>query len=181
MRLVNASNRTDLLLHRVLIFYQDPVMADAFVKIVTRQHAVSLRLIDWLVTNYSKKLDVGYMVRRDGLAMQFNMHLSYKACLRAFSKRQFDPFARRDRVIARMGEWEVSTTVAQLCFFRWCLLNDVIAYAERHRDDIERDMLKSIAHRGGTRDGQQASRPKRRMLSVGRRVTSVSVDNVVLM
>jgi hypothetical protein len=179
MRLVNASNRTDLLLQRVLAFYEAPAMAEAFVKLVTRQHAISLRLIDWLVTNYSKKWDVVYMLRQGGVARQFHMHLSYKACLRAFSKRQFDPFARRDRVSATLAGCQVSTTVAQLCFFRWCLINDVVAYAERHREEIERDMLKSIAHRGGTHD-EQTTKPKRRVLSAGRRVTSVRFANVIV-
>jgi hypothetical protein len=175
MRVVKASSRMDLLLHRVLAFYEDPEMARVFVKLINRRHDISLRLIDWLVTNYAKKHEVILTPRENGVCREFHVYLSYKACLRAFSKRQFDPFARRERVTVVIGGFEVQTTVAQMCFFRWCLTNDVLAYALGRRDDIERDMLESIAHRNAVGD---ASKPKRRVLSNGRGVARVRVVDV---
>lgn len=47
------------------------------------------------VTNYAKKKGVSYI--HDGRPV--NLSLAYKDQLRAYSKRQFDPFNRRERIV----------------------------------------------------------------------------------
>ena len=107
------------------------------------------------------------------------MFLSYKGCLKAFSKRAFDPFARRERVELALFQGQDSntifTTVAQLNFFKWCFLNGVLDYAIENKVTIEADMLTSIAHRYEDKPlGIQ--RRKRRELSKNNTRTHVRFD-----
>ena len=72
---------------------------------------------------------------------QLNVFLSYKSQLRAYSKRQFDPFCRRNRINFYFNDTEfITTTVGQLNFFRWALQNNVIDYIMLNYKDIEFDM-----------------------------------------
>jgi len=129
------------------------------------QRHISLRILDWLVTNYAKKHNIVYLVPdEDGVPRTFNMFLEYKSQLKAYSKRFFDPFCRRERLEFADADGNVfHTTVGQLNFFRWAMLHGVVEYGARHNHDIEEDMLQSIRHRGGAQ--AQLSRPKRRELS----------------
>lgn len=104
---------------------------------------VSLRVLDWLVTNYAKKRNIVYTAKLHGHSTAFNMFLEYKSQLKAYSKRLLDPFCRRER-ISFCG---LETTVGQLNFFRWAIQSGVLEYAREHYDEIERDMLASIQHR----------------------------------
>lgn len=94
---------------------------------------ISLRVLDWLCTNYSKSVRVQYTV--DGAP--FDLHASYRDWLRAFSKKNMDPFARGPR-IDFMG---ADTTMGQLNFFRWASLHNVVAFARANLLRIEQHML----------------------------------------
>jgi hypothetical protein len=48
---------------------------------------------------------------------------------------------------------QLVTTVGQINFFRWCITNDVLAYARQHKDDIDSDMVASAKSRDA-RKGQ---------------------------
>lgn len=97
---------------------------------------VSLRLVDWLITNYSKSKNVVYYVK----GTPFNVHQSYKNMLKAYSKRLFDPFRRHGRILLEHDGRVLETTVAQLSFFRWAIENDVLKYANEHREAIKNNM-----------------------------------------
>lgn len=136
-------------------------------------HHISLRILDWLVTNYAKKHNIVYLVPgEDGIQSTFNMFLEYKSQLKAYSKKYFDPFCRRDRLeFADADGQTLHTTVGQLNFFRWAIVHGVIRYGALHNHVIEHDMLNSIKHRGQQQQQQAAStaksanKPKRRELS----------------
>ena len=103
-----------------------------------RVRGVSLRAIDYLVTNYSKALNVR-------IGEMFSIHGEYKAQLRGYGKRLFDPFARRARIAMPFPDGTtVESTVAQLSFFRWAIANGVVLYAQEHADAIDRHMLAKI-------------------------------------
>jgi hypothetical protein len=55
---------------------------------------------------------------------QFTVHMAYKSSLDGYSKKFFDPFCRTER-IEFMG---LTTTVAQLNFIRWCIVNGIVDY-----------------------------------------------------
>ena len=107
---------------------------------------ISLRLIDWFVTNYAKTHNV-VLTRRgaSGDTTSFNVFLSYRAQLKAYSKQQFDPFRRRDRITfhydCSADGGSVETTIGQLNFFRWMLTNNIISYVRDNAELIERDMI----------------------------------------
>jgi hypothetical protein len=127
---------------------------------------ISLRILDWLVTNYAKKHNIVYLVPdADGASKTFNMFLEYKSQLKAYSKRFFDPFCRRERLDFTDADGRTfNTTVGQLNFFRWALQHGVVDYGTRNNRHIEDDMLQSIRHRLGA-GGGVAAKPKRRELS----------------
>ena len=147
----NRSGARSLLLVSLTRFYSQPGNMQAILPYIEGAHegrpegqGVSLRLIDWFVTNYSKKYNVVLMSpNAKDLASQqhFNVYLSYRSQLKAYSKQQFDPFRRRDRILFcyRTG-CSVETTVGQLNFFRWMLQNRLLDYVERNLDSIENDM-----------------------------------------
>lgn len=131
----------------------------------------SLRLLDWLVTNYAKKRNIVYTVSHvvsPGHVERrvFNMFLEYKSQLKAYSKRFFDPFCRRERLQFAGAPGPdgaptvLATTVGQLNFFRWALLNGVVDYVAEHGADIEADMTASTEHRRGGADRGSAGTPR---------------------
>ncbi|WIA10857.1 hypothetical protein OEZ85_011023 [Tetradesmus obliquus] len=135
-------NKRDVLLESLMRFYLEPANLERFTLLTGPNSPVSLRLLDWFVTNYSKSRNIVYQVVRDGVPTAFNVFTEYKAVLRAYSKRFCDPFCRRDRIAITNSNGERQyTTVAQMCFFRWAMQNNVLGYAQRHKGHIEADML----------------------------------------
>lgn len=137
------------LLRRVREFYARDdnarrLQADVLPIVEQRHERVSLRLLDWLVTNYSKCRPVQY----EWDQKPYNVYEDYQRHLTAHNKRLFDPFQRRDRVRFRCAatadgayqERELVTTIGQLNFFQWALQHGVVQYAVEHAREIEAHM-----------------------------------------
>lgn len=135
-------NPSDLLLASLGKFYGDESDPDCFqhVRRVLCNETISLRILDWFVTNYAKKYNVSFQTE-DGRF--FNVFLEYKAQLKSFSKRFFDPFCRGERLEFR----GLHTTVGQLNFFRWSIKHGIVTYCTNHATDIEADMMESMKAR----------------------------------
>jgi hypothetical protein len=126
--------------------------------------------LDWLVTNYAKKNNVVYAYNNKTI----NVYLEYKGCLKAFSKRSFDPFQRRDRIdIIDADGNPMQSTTGQLNFFRFAISMGVIRYALANLTDIEADMIQAIRHRAS-----KATQPKtkRKELSKAAIKTATATD-----
>ena len=96
---------------------------------------LSLRIIDWFVTNYSRNNVTVYKLPS---GVNLNVYNDYKNQLKAFSKKLFDPFCRRERIeIDGVG----TTTIGQLNFFKWALDNGVIEYTMNNVKAIEANMV----------------------------------------
>tara|TARA_B000000475_G_C15941579_1_gene425002 strand:+ start:126 stop:656 length:531 start_codon:yes stop_codon:yes gene_type:complete len=167
--------KNELLLKALLQYYHNnPGHTLQLFCIIRYKSSVSLRILDWLVTNYSKNRNICYNVK----GKEFNMYLAYKSCLKAFSKKAFDPFARRDRIALNIHpihpDEALHTTVAQLNFFRWCFANDVLKYAIRNEERVNCDMVHAIQHRYIRDKGGR----KRRELSKNNTVTNIRVGVV---
>jgi hypothetical protein len=53
----------------------------------------------------------------------------------------FDPYCRKDRIIIPYDETtQIVTTIGQLNFFKWAIVNNVIDYIVANYDDITKDM-----------------------------------------
>ena len=99
----NQLSKDDLLMKSLIEFYNDKKFINQFLNIVEGISPISLRILDWFVTNYAKKNNIRYSLTEendDGLKKieEFIVYLSYKSQLKAYSKKQFDPFCRRQRI-----------------------------------------------------------------------------------
>jgi len=126
-------SKEDLVLQRLSVFYGNEETLSRVRNIVTANSNISLRLLDWLVTNYAKKHNIAYLTKS---GRDVNIYLRYKANLRAYSKRMFDPFCRWKK-IKFMG---MDTTVGQLNFFNWVIEDEVLDYLETHLEAVQTDM-----------------------------------------
>ena len=129
--------QNNLLLDSLNEFYQKDGNIDKMLTIINGQSTISLRLVDWFVTNYAKKYFVIYPLKD----IRFKVYDDYKLKLRAYSKKRFDPFCRWQRITIPYKEnVSMQTTIGQLNFFKWALENKIIDYIEKNYDAIERDM-----------------------------------------
>lgn len=126
-------SKEDLVLQRLSTFYGNETTLTRVKDIVTANSNISLRLLDWLVTNYAKKHNIAYLTKS---GRDVNIYLRYKANLRAYSKRMFDPFCRWKK-IKFMG---MDTTVGQLNFFNWVIDDEVLDYLEANLEAVQADM-----------------------------------------
>lgn len=128
-------------------FFTNPGQLEAILPILQGKSDISLRLIDWFVTNYAKKNNVSYILNQ----RQFLVYFHYKRELKAYSKRLFDPFCRRERIMFQArGHEPFVTTVGQLNFFRWSLEKDILTFIKANLEAIEKDMNVSMREHYGT-------------------------------
>jgi hypothetical protein len=136
------TTQNDLLLNNLMDFYKEHDYLNDMLKIITGESKISLRIVDWFVTNYAKKYYTLYhFVDSNGHDKRFKVYVDYKLKLKAYSKKRFDPFCRWERItIPYKDETFIETTIGQLNFFKWTLENKVIEYIEQNYDMIEKDM-----------------------------------------
>lgn len=158
-----VQSKQDMLMGSLKHFFSSSENLGKMIPILTQKSKISLRLLDWFVTNYAKKNNIGYFITYipKGKTTQrekyFNVFLNYKSQLKAYSKQQFDPFCRKwvfgkkkTKVYCgihfyyKKGHY-IETTVGQLNFFRWIVSNKVLDYAIEHLIEIQRDMMSEIA------------------------------------
>ena len=125
-------SKGDILLKRLLNYYTSEKKA-IICDITQGRTNLSLRIIDWFVTNYSKNNRVRY--NHNGV--EVSVYTDYKNQLRAFSKKMFDPFCRRKREeIEGIG----TTTIGQMNFFKWAIEKGVLNYIFSKAKEIECSM-----------------------------------------
>lgn len=133
--------RPDQIILLLQNFYTNPEIIELLLPILNGKSEISLRLVDYFVTNYAKKMNTGYMLHEK----HFLVYFHYKHELRAYSKKLFDPFCRRERITFEVKDQpKFITTVGQLNFFRWFFEKGVYNYMVEHRDEIERDMNSTL-------------------------------------
>lgn len=148
-------NSKDLLMVSLSTFYNTKSNINKIIPIISSSNTnkVSLRLIDWFVTNYSKKNNIVISKKKDGTLSHFNVYLSYRSQLKAYSKQLFDSFRRRDRIKFYYDvDNYIETTIGQLNMFRWIIQNDILEYIQSHLDEIEEDMIKTQKENQNKRD-----------------------------
>jgi len=166
----SLESRDEVLLRSLRSFFSDKHALRILTDVLRNKTKISLRTLDWLVTNYAKKNNVVYAYNNKTI----NVYLEYKGCLKAFSKRSFDPFQRRDRIdIIDADGNPMQSTTGQLNFFRFAISMGVIRYALANLTDIEADMIQAIRHRAS-----KATQPKtkRKELSKAAIKTATATD-----
>ena len=146
----------ELLLNSLKDYYNDDYKSKKITSIINNDIEISLRSIDWFITNYSKKHNIYYNIYEDNngeltydkennkFIKTVNVFQSYKSQLKAYSKKKFDPFCRRKRILFPLKDTEIETTVGQLNFFKWAINNMIIDYIVLNKEKIEDDMNKSL-------------------------------------
>ena len=134
--------QNSLLLNKLLEFYNRDGNMEKILPIINGESIVSLRLIDWFATNFSKKNYTVYPLKmKNGEERRFKVYIDYKLKLKAYSKKRFDPFCRWDRItIPYKNDTYIQTTIGQLNFFRWALENKILDYIEKNLKHINNDM-----------------------------------------
>ena len=168
---MSIDKKQDLLLDSLSNFYLGNSQNMKKLIDILQGNSVSLRLIDWFVTNYSKKHNITYTNKQehqDGNVRNenFKVYVSYKSQLKSYSKKQFDPFNRTQRIKFYYDtDKYLTTTICQLNFFRWTIENNVMDYIKSHISDIDKDMNETISYIY-KKDGTKTERKKRKELSV---------------
>ena len=135
---MDYTTQNQLLLDKLLDYYKKNNNLGFMLNIINGNSNISLRIVDWFVTNYCKK---NYIVINNSNNNRLKIYDDYKLKLRAYSKKRFDPFCRWERISIPFDEnTQVQTTIGQLNFFKWALENKIIEYIQNNLKIIELDM-----------------------------------------
>ncbi len=158
------STQNGMLLENLMTFYKKDNNMNSMLNIINGQSSISLRIVDWFVTNYAKKYFTIYSLN----GQRFKVYNDYKNKLRAYSKKRFDPFCRWDRIsIPFTNNTFIQTTIGQLNFFKWAIENNVIKYINDNYDTIEKDMnTRNSASNREPLNESTKTRKKREELSI---------------
>ena len=168
----SLSTQNDLLMKNLMEFYENRDNLHKMMCIINGESKISLRIVDWFVTNFAKKYYTVYekpVKPESSEMMRFKVYNDYKLKLKAYSKKRFDPFCRWERIsIPYDNEKYMETTIGQLNFFKWAIENDIVDYIKNNYDAIESDMnsRNSTSKNKASLEDNTKTRKKREELSV---------------
>lgn len=189
----------ELILESLLRFYKkDKEYLKILSKISNQKTIISLREIDYTVTNYGRDKPIIYKLK-DG--KNFNLYLDYKRQLRGYSKRSFDPFCRRQRIFItwdlnnyvpiyiddscvenyKKDDSGIVTTIGQLNFFKWAITNEVIDFCFKNKEKINEEMNNSDLEKSKTKEQQNMSGSiRKRQLSKNNKIVHKEETKVII-
>jgi len=136
-------SQQDWLLSELLDFYKNRDYLDILKKIINREFIihkskkVSIRIVNWFVTNYAKQHFSVYELENE----RFFVWTRFRSAEDGYSKDLFDPYCRKDRIMIPYDETtNIITTIGQLNFFKWAIVNKVVDYIVDHYEAITQDM-----------------------------------------
>lgn len=126
-------SRSETLLTSLRDFFSDETNSNHLRDILEKRNGISLRNLEWFITNYSKNKNLTYTTKNGKM---FTVHCAYKSSLDGYSKKLFDPFCRTQKFDYEIPNTDskIQTTVAQLNFIRWCIKNNIIEYIMENKD-----------------------------------------------
>ena len=127
------NNSNELLLLSLKDFYSNENNFSMLLSIINGESKISLRLIDWFITNYCKNNKDKTNDKNINIIYQ-----NYRAQLKAYKKIKFDPFRRRQRIMFFFNDNEyMNTTIGQLNFFKWAIENKLLDYLSSRLEELE--------------------------------------------
>lgn len=146
-------------------YRRNPSSLRIFSEIVSnRSTVVSLRVLDWLVTNYVTSQSI--LGETDAQRTErLNLFFNYTRNLDSYTKVWFDPFARKAPEKGSFKVWFnvetcaieindapapdgfISTTLGQLNFFRVAIEEGIISFTFEHHEFIQTHMLEGLSQR----------------------------------
>jgi hypothetical protein len=155
------SNSQELMLKSLTKYFKSNLENEkTFVNIITGKYNVSLRLLDWLVTHYAKANNIIYWINLEKDTLEETapkckkeaanmkkiiLYIEYRAQLKSYTKYNFDPFRRHERIQYHVGKENdriIETTIGQMNFFRWVFENKILDFAKFHSQNIVKHMSK---------------------------------------
>jgi hypothetical protein len=133
--------KQELIVNSLQRFYAGRNDIDEIVQMLQGTSDISLRVIDWFVTNFARSHNTSYILNDQ----EFLVYRDYKSQLKAYSKKLFDPFCRRERIYFQVpNHAPFLTTVAKLNFFRWAIEKGILSFIREHQEVIEKEMNLSM-------------------------------------
>jgi len=176
---ISSNTQNDLLMKNLMEFYGNKENIHKMMNIINGESKISLRIVDWFVTNFAKKYYTVYDLQTQRISgetdiARFKVYNDYKLKLKAYSKKRFDPFCRWERISIPYDEEKyMETTIGQLNFFKWAFKNKIIDFIKTNYEEIENDMnaRNSTSKRKFSLDNKEISnndktRKKREELSI---------------
>lgn len=133
--------KQELIVNSLQRFYAGRSDITEIVEMLQGTSDISLRVIDWFVTNFARTHNTSYILNDQ----EFLVYRDYKSQLKAYSKKLFDPFCRRERIYFQVpNHGAFLTTVAKLNFFRWAIEKDILGFIRKNQAAIEKEMNQSM-------------------------------------
>ena len=143
---VTLSPRERTLLRKMNVAYSETLIRQLLLPLIEQRSAVSLRILDYAVVNWSKQHNV--IVQSTVSGGTTNMYHAYREELSFWKRRLFDPFRRRGRVSFELDGKTYQTTLGQANFALFVYQTGILAYVTTHVDAIEDDMnAVNVRHR----------------------------------
>ena len=126
-------------------FYNNYKNIELLKTILLIKTKLSIRLIDYFTTKYSKINKITYNINNSS----FNVFISYKQQLKMYQKKYFDPFSRGCRIPFFLYDstnesadsyTSLITTIGQLNFFKWFIEKNIYDYILDNYENIESSM-----------------------------------------
>jgi len=175
---MNVDTKLSLLMKNLTEFYKEQKYIDEIKSIVDQNSVISLRILDWFITNYSKKFRT--LIKKDN--NNVDVYMNYKLMLKSFSKKHFDPFCRKNKMFFYYTEDEtqfIETSCGQLCFFKWCFENDILNYVKEHLNIIEQDMKSSLKVKKDPNDLSPSKKRQPLSIPAGRSISKVHMKYIL--
>jgi hypothetical protein len=168
--------KLSLLMKSLTDFYKEPYYIEQIKSIIDQDSVISLRILDWFITNYSKKHRTIIASNNKSI----DVYQNYKLQLKSFSKKSFDPFCRKNKIIFYYNDDEyIETSCGQLCFFRWCFEHDILNYVKQNLSIIEQDMKNSLKNKKSNKQSDSLQKRQPLSISASRSITKQNIKYTV--
>lgn len=173
MSLNRIDTKISLLMKSLSEFYKQEEYINEILPIIEQKSVISLRILDWFITNYSKK----YKTITNKGEREIDIYQNYKLQLKSYSKSQFDPFCRKNKIeFYYKDDKYIETSCGQLCFFRWCFENDILEYVKNNMATIEQDMKNSLKQKQAGKSKKKYVEPVNRSITKSNKKYIVRFD-----
>lgn len=172
----DIDTKLSLLMKSLTDFYRNSIYIEQIKSIIDQNSVISLRILDWFITNYAKKHRTIITHNKKSI----DVYQNYKLQLKSFSKKQFDPFCRKNKIIFYYNDDDyIETSCGQLCFFRWCFENNILNYVKDNLSVIEQDMKNSLKSKKTVKTQNSCQKRQPLSVSASRSVSKQSVKYTV--
>ena len=139
--------KSDVLMESLQKYYnENQTKFHTMLPIIQGRSNISLRVIDWFVTNYSKKYQITYKIKENNEECYINIYNHYRSQLNAYGKKFIDPFCRgKERILFKVSDSQcIMSNLGQINFFKWAHQYKVLDYIDNNYTTIVKDMTDTI-------------------------------------